>query len=297
MAGGKIPGYAGGIGDIASNIMSWVAGGAKSVLDGMISTMNIKAPDLPGMENIASGMFNKVKDWALDWIGKILPKFMATAGGTAGTPVNVPGTVADWIKQAMALTSTPANWLNDLETIVMHESGGNPNAINLTDSNAQAGHPSQGLFQTIPSTFAAYALPGHGNILDPISNSIAGIRYIKSRYGDVFHVPGIVSMSHGGAYQGYSEGGVISEPISGIGLNTGKRYSFGEKGPETVLPYVPNGVNVAASGGSNQSGWGSANTATVIHIHNYIDGKEMTDVIGSRLVKSARTTGPIRSNA
>jgi hypothetical protein len=178
----------------------------------------------------------------------------------------------------------------------MKESGGSPTAINLTDSNAQAGHPSQGLFQTIPSTFAAYALPGYGNIISPIDNSIAGIRYIKSRYGDVFHVPGIESLARGGSYVGYSGGGVIDEPISGVGLRTGTKYAFGEKGKELIIPYVPNGVNVAASGGSNQSGWGSANTATVVHIHNYIDGKEMTDVIGSRLVKSARTTGPIRSN-
>jgi tape measure domain-containing protein len=287
MAGGKIPGYAGGIGDIAGNIMSWVAGGAKSVLDGLISTMNIKAPDLPGMENIASGMFNKVKDWALDWIGKLLPSFMASMGGTAGTPVNVPGTVADWIKQGMALANAPANWLNDLETIALKESGGNPSAINLTDSNAQAGHPSQGLFQTIPSTFAAYAVAGHNNILNGIDNTAAAVGYIRSRYGDVFHVPGIVSLSHGGSYVGYAEG---------TNYAPGGMAVVGERGPE--LMYVPRGAQILPNSQLTSSSHGGlSNSPTIVHIHNYIDGKEMTDAIGSRLVKSARTTGPIRSNA
>ena len=60
-----------------------------------------------------------------------------------------------------------------VNTIVTHENGWNPNAINLTDSNAAAGHPSQGLMQTIPSTFKEYAMPGYNsNIDDPLSNLV-----------------------------------------------------------------------------------------------------------------------------
>jgi len=253
--------------------------------------MGIKMPDLPKMENIASGMFNKVKDWALGFIEKILPKFMETAGGTAGAPVNAPGTVVDWIKQGMALTNTAANWLNDLVTIAMHESGGNPNAQNNWDSNAAAGIPSKGLFQTIEPTFRAHMIPGHGNIFDPIDNTAAITGYIRGRYRDVFHVPGIVALSQGKPYVGYSRGGTITEPISGIGLKTGIKYAFGENGPETIIPgrgYVPSGVNLASSRGS-------IGNQTIVHVHNYIDGREMTDVIGSRLVKSSRSVGPIRS--
>jgi hypothetical protein len=281
----NIPAYEGGIGDIAGNIMNWVAGGAKGVLDNLISTMGIKMPDLPKMENIASGMFNKVKDWALGFIEKILPKF--DFGGS-----DVSGALKDWIAKAMAITKVPADWGGPLATIAQKESGGNPNAQNNWDSNAAAGIPSKGLFQTIEPTFRAYALPGYDkDIFEPISNSIAAIRYILSRYGDVWHVPGIAAMAAGKPYIGYSDGGVINEPISGIGLKTGVKYAFGEKGPETIIPgrgYVPSGVNLA----SNR---GSIGNQTIIHVHNYIDGKEMTDVIGSRLVKSSRSIGPIRS--
>ncbi len=88
--------------------------------------------------------------------------------------------------------------------IVEHESSWNPNAINLTDSNAAAGHPSQGLMQTIPGTFNEYALPGYNtNINDPLSNLVAGIRYADSRYGGLANVPGVVAVTQGLAYVGY----------------------------------------------------------------------------------------------
>jgi len=278
LAGGKIPGYAGGIGDIASSIMGWIGGGAKSILDNVMNAMNIHLT-LPGqLSGIASGLVNKVKDWAVSWIDKIMPKFGGL--GPDGTPVNIPGNVASWIATAMGLTGTPAIWGPDLGIIAMDESGGNPNAINLTDSNALAGHPSQGLFQTIPSTFAAYALPGHGNIDNPVDNSAAAIGYIKSRYGDVFHVPGILSLASGKSYVGYA---------NGTNYAPGGMAVVGERGPE--LMYVPKGSRITPNSQLNSVLQGG----TVVHVHNYIDGREMTDVIGSRLVKSARTTGPIRS--
>lgn len=240
MFGGKIPGYASGVGDIAGSIAGWISGGAKSLLDNVISALHISAPNLGAMSNIAGGIFDTVKNWALSWVSGILPKF--NFGSQA---VNVPGNVQSWIASAMALTGVPASWASPLAQIALHESGGNPAAINLTDSNAKAGHPSQGLFQTIPSTFAAHMLPGHTNILNPIDNAASAIEYIIGRYGDVFHVPGIVSMSHGGAYVGYANGGIINEPIVGKGLNTGTNYAFGERGKELVTPYVPSGVNLA----------------------------------------------------
>jgi len=36
--------------------------------------------------------------------------------------------------------------------------------------------------------------------------------------------------------QSYANGGVIDEPIIGTGLETGQQYTFGEEGPETILP-------------------------------------------------------------
>lgn len=66
------------------------------------------------------------------------------------------------------------------------ESGGNPRAINLWDSNAKKGIPSKGLMQVIDPTFKAYARAGFNkNIYDPLSNILASVRYATSRYGSL----------------------------------------------------------------------------------------------------------------
>ncbi|MBO3797238.1 transglycosylase SLT domain-containing protein, partial [Bacillus subtilis] len=97
--------------------------------------------------------------------------------------------VKQWLMAAMMATKTPLSWLPGLMTIAKFESGGNPNAINLWDSNAKAGNPSQGLMQTVPTTFNAHKAPGMGNIRNPIHNAAAAIGYIKSRYGSIDNVP------------------------------------------------------------------------------------------------------------
>ena len=118
------------------------------------------------------------------------------------------GQVKEWIEEAMKIlqengVDTSKMSENDIWAIIQHESGGNPHAINLWDSNAKAGHPSKGLMQCIDSTFQSHKLPGHDDIYNPVDNIIAGIRYSIARYGSVSNVPGIRAMSHGGAYQGY----------------------------------------------------------------------------------------------
>lgn len=37
----------------------------------------------------------------------------------------------------------------------------------------------------------------------------------------------------------YAKGGVIKEPVSGVGMKTGKHYMMGEAGPERVTPMRP----------------------------------------------------------
>ncbi|MDQ0378422.1 transglycosylase SLT domain-containing protein [Amycolatopsis thermophila] len=131
---------------------------------------------------------------------------MGPSGGPPSTPP--PGNVRQWIEEAIRILQaqgvpvTEAD-IDKIWTIVEKESGGDPNAINLWDSNAKAGHPSKGLMQCIDSTFNAYKLPGHDDIYNPVDNIIAGVRYTFSRYGGFEGHPGLKSMAHGGAYQGY----------------------------------------------------------------------------------------------
>lgn len=113
-----------------------------------------------------------------------------------------------WIKEAVSILKahgTPASKMTeeDIKTIIMHESGGNPNAQNNWDYNAKAGHPSIGLMQTIQSTFNTYKLPGHDNIRNPVDNIIAGVRYAVATYGSVSRVPGVVAVHQHRTYVGY----------------------------------------------------------------------------------------------
>jgi hypothetical protein len=133
------------------------------------------------------------------------PEYAAAGEGFAPAPS---GDLADWIHQATDILRANGMPVNNADvqliaTIIQHESGGDPSAVNLWDGNAQAGHPSIGLMQCIDTTFDAYKLPGHNNIENPVDNIIAGVRYAVARYGSLSNVPGIASLSQGGSYVGY----------------------------------------------------------------------------------------------
>jgi hypothetical protein len=90
-----------------------------------------------------------------------------------------------WIAKALGLMGLPQALAPGVKKIIMHESTGNPNAINLWDWNAARGTPSQGLMQTIPSTFRACVLPSLADrpITDPVANITAGVRSMITHHG------------------------------------------------------------------------------------------------------------------
>ena len=111
--------------------------------------------------------------------------------------------VDSWIAEAIARTGAPASWAPALRTIAEHESSFNPAAANLTAAAGNRAKAPQGLMQMLPSTFAAHAQPGHGNILNPDDNLMAAIDYIRRRYGDPSSTPGLRALARGERYQGY----------------------------------------------------------------------------------------------
>lgn len=118
------------------------------------------------------------------------------------------GNVMGWINEAAAilkqnginLTPQDMQWIG---IMIQHESGGNPNAINLWDSNAKNGIPSKGLMQTIDPTFNSNKIPGYNDIYNPVHNILAGVRYAIRRYGSIANVPGIRNLNSGRGYVGY----------------------------------------------------------------------------------------------
>lgn len=198
--------FAGGgiVGGIASIIADPV-GSIKSLFS------NVTSAVIPG-----SGLLHQA---LVDIPGKVIDAITAKAknlvtsiGSAFSAAFTGSPDLAGWIAQAIGLTGVPGTWAGPMSVLIGRESGGNPNAINLWDSNAAAGHPSQGLTQTIPSTFLAYHQAGTSfNILDPVANIAASINYIKARYGSIFNVQ---QANPNLPPQGYDSGGWLPPGIT-----------------------------------------------------------------------------------
>jgi hypothetical protein len=112
-----------------------------------------------------------------------------TTASTLGYSNNLDG----WIRASltvMAQHGIPGSY-NGIYRNVIRESSGNPNAINLWDSNAAAGIPSKGLLQVIDPTFRAYHVAGTSwDSYDPVANITAACNYAAARYGSIDNVFG-----------------------------------------------------------------------------------------------------------
>jgi TP901 family phage tail tape measure protein len=149
------------------------------------------------------------------------------SGFLAGTG-KVPGALDDWLNAAIGVSGVGSDWLDGLRWLAMHESTGNPKAVNPFDVEGVMNGPgphAMGLMQTIPSTFRAYRnkdLPD--DIFDPVANATASIAYIKDTYGSIQNV--ISGWERRG---GYAAGGWA-------GLHGPELAWLGEGGPEYVVP-------------------------------------------------------------
>lgn len=249
---GGLTGIIQGLKDLGGGIINDIRGGIEDAWHGLTdkvtellnglpqfvkNLLGIKSPSTVFAEigmNIVQGLIKGIESKFGD---------VTSSMGKLGSLVNqnmpgpqLSGNVSDWLNQAIAITGVSPDWLQGLLTLVAGESGGdptiqNPNAVIVNGVNY--GHAT-GLMQTLPGTFSQYALPGHGDITNPVDNAIAGIRYIAATYGSVYDIPGLGQANYGGR-GGYASGGYIMEPIFGVGARTGNPYSFGEEGIEAVL--------------------------------------------------------------
>ncbi|MEU6708745.1 transglycosylase SLT domain-containing protein [Streptomyces wuyuanensis] len=96
-----------------------------------------------------------------------------------------------WIREALDIMKSediPGSY-EGLHRNIMRESGGNPNAQNNWDVNAQNGTPSKGLLQVIQPTFDAYHVKGtERDVTDPVANLTAAANYAADRYGSIDNV-------------------------------------------------------------------------------------------------------------
>jgi hypothetical protein len=218
------------------------------------------------------------------WAGHADHIHMAAEEGRGGGVFTGPATirrVADFVLRAFGIGGMLNLYMNRLKV----ESGFNTQAVNRWDINWQRGTPSVGVAQVIGPTFAAYAgryrSKGpflYGVSTDPLANIWASVAYSIARYGRAG-----LARAWGGT-QGYAKGGILNEPVMGVGLHTGRRYSFGENAPR-----VPEAWSPLANGAP---GVGGLRSGTVINVYPQ-RGQSETEVAAavSRRLEWARATG------
>lgn len=208
-----------------------VAKYGKSTMDKINAGAYARGGIIPGYASggaVMSGMDVLSGQFAVDMVTNFQNKMIATEvaqmkqalksavqAGISQAVGNVGSGVQRWaglVSQALNMEGLNPGLLHNVLFQMQTESGGNPNAINLTDSNAAAGDPSRGLMQTIMSTFLAYHWPGTSfNIYDPLANISAALNYARHRYG-----PSLMSGGMGiGSGHGYALGGLVQALASG----------------------------------------------------------------------------------
>lgn len=213
-----MPHFKNGIGtkikDTISDVWSYVSHPSKLVELALEKFADVGNAAEPGL-SIAKGVISQVKGSITDFVKNLFSESTPKVNYVASKGVEQWRSLA--IKALQLTGQYSAANLNSLLYQMQTESSGNPNAINLWDSNAKRGTPSKGLMQVIDPTFRAYAMaPYNKNIWDPLSNMIASIRYAVSRYGSL----GRAYQGHGYAFGGFPQ--------------TGEFFMARESGPELV---------------------------------------------------------------
>ncbi|WP_432166476.1 phage tail tape measure protein [Streptomyces sp. bgisy031] len=295
---GSAPGFKDGgglfgwIGKGASKVAGWgssawdkVKAGAKWLKDtlgasaraGVNAVVKPLLRNIPGLKNGFGKMVAKIPDRMVDSLfgyADKADKKGASTGSFGGGKIPK-GQHLAVINAALKAARVPppgtlGQWQSGLNTLITRESGWNASAINRWDSNAKAGHPSQGLAQTIPGTFNAYvpkSLKGRG-ILDPVANVAAAIRYIVSRYGNITRVQ--QANAHK-APAGYDSGGWLQPGFTAAVNKTGR--------PEAVL--TASQWRVASSA---MAGGGVGD----LHVRVFVGDREITEIARTEVRNSQK---------
>jgi len=213
-------------------------------------------------QKVLRGFKNTVYNWVKSEDDKLPDAAAAGPGSNAGYSG---GGVERWratALQALAMTGSPASWIGSLLRRMNQESGGNPNAINLWDSNARRGDPSGGLMQNIRSAYASRvsgfpSLRGT-NFLNPLGSIVASIVYTVGRYGS-----GPAGWDRAGGYLG---GGLLPSYAHGAWRIEQDGLGYLHK-DEAVVPAGP--------AEAMRAGGGRDGVAVIQHFHGITDPVEM----------------------
>jgi tape measure domain-containing protein len=207
-----------------NNVKDWAGDTFEAIEDALKDPLGVLTDLFHKGKNTATAVWHDMGEGAanylpkagVEWFKKQLEKLQ-----DALTPANPSGSgVQRWkpyIEKAfkeLHVTATEAK-INKLLRQIQTESGGNPTIRQqISDINSAAGHPAQGLLQFIPSTFNAWAVKGHGQILNGYDQILAAINALEHGGEGGW---GNVGNGHGWANGGWTDqpgifGEVAGEP-------------------------------------------------------------------------------------
>ncbi|MFF9559691.1 transglycosylase SLT domain-containing protein [Streptomyces albus] len=164
-----------------------VLGAAGIATAALTGTAHAQAPAKPAHQATARAAAKPAK--ADDKTDKKAEK--AEKKDTGKKAEDYPDNLDGWIREAMSIMKKhgiPGSY-DGIKRNIIRESGGDPNAVNDWDINAQKGIPSKGLLQVIQPTFDQYHVKGTPDKLtDPVANIVAACNYAADRYGTMDNV-------------------------------------------------------------------------------------------------------------
>lgn len=224
----KIPGKVFDIGkdilDKAISIVGGLAGEAVKLVWPVLSVPNnlFGLPD----SGLPRGGMNKARDLAVNFIQGAQDKKRAAAGGSGigGSGPAVGSTECNaMVAAGLALPGANKSFSPGcMVARLNNESGCSPAFphANMSDSNAAAGHPSVGIAQFVPSTFAATSCPGCTDIANPLCQICASSHCSPGNCG------------HGG--YGCAMGGILGMATGGKVPNPAVAFDEQHRGPAAL---------------------------------------------------------------
>ena len=227
-------GVIGGIGkffsgawDKAKEVTDWLAHPIENVGKLIKSSVSGISGGVKMFSDLAGGVINNLISHVADWFKTHLETIQKSmeSGSVAGQPKQAQAWLPIVEKLMKQMGANPPNGIASEAAAfvreIARESGGNASIRQqIVDVNSLNGNPAEGLLQFIPSTFMAYAVPGHTNILNGEDQIMATINaYMHSGAWD--------RIGTGRQINFLANGGLVNQPLSAI---------IGEDGPEAVMP-------------------------------------------------------------
>jgi hypothetical protein len=110
----------------------------------------------------------------------------ASSGAVIQLQQTYPDNISGWIAEAQAILTADGDQVPSAGAIAaraMTESSDDPLAENHWDGNQALYGGTYGLMQVIQPTFDQWALPGYTDIMNPVDNIVAAVRYANATYG------------------------------------------------------------------------------------------------------------------